>query len=218
MSDNDRVHTWSAILGRPFSIARPPLKLFCPFSKLRQGIRFFFVFFFVFLPRILVYTRYAWALSPYIRLFSSRIYAQFPYFYKHNRGDKPNKCPNIGVLQDICVSYDCLGNNVVYASTKCTFWQNGCSCMISNENYGGTLRKGQWKNRSLYVRTPPCRSSLNRGSTDCTLTRNRQYGGSFKMSRLGLSAIYLNLKTFRHLKHREKNFAIMTSIVRAYPL
>ena len=81
------------------------------------------------------------------------------------------------------------------------------------------------KNRSLYERTPPYRSSLNRGSTDCTLTRNRQYGGSFKTSRLGLSAIYLNLKTFRHFKtQREKlcnndvNRARLSSISRILPV
>ena len=55
----------------------------------------------VFLPRILVYIRYVWALNSYIRPFRSRIFAflRATHLRKFKRGDMPNKCPNIRVLQ-----------------------------------------------------------------------------------------------------------------------
>ena len=56
---------------------------------------------------------------------------------KFKRGDMRNKWPNIRVLQGRIYTrakmgvYAGLVNYVVYASTKCAFYENGSSCMIA---------------------------------------------------------------------------------------
>jgi len=70
---------------------------------------------------------------------------------KFKRGDMRNKCPNIRVLQGRIYTrakmhvYAGLVNYVVYASTKCAFYENGSSCMIAmkitltrNHKHGGS--------------------------------------------------------------------------------
>jgi len=75
----------------------------------------------VFLLRILVYIRYVWALSSYIRPF------RVTYLHKFKRGDMRHKCPNIRVLQGPIYMrakmrvYAGFVNYVLYASTKCAF-------------------------------------------------------------------------------------------------